>query len=491
MAESISNMRKSSSNISFGFKDVANFILEWFFAPVYALTVTPFTVQFFQRFVNPPNTDIQLFGFFLLGKVHEFFLPIFVLILEIISVQVATGWWRSVLQYKLGMVFALSIVFVLLQSFPTFSTYYDARIYELNQIQNAEIERQNAEIARAAEQDRAAEQRRNEQNEVLQNRYKADLDEYNRQLGILQNRYKADLDEYNRQLGILQNRYKADLDEYNRQLEEYNKRKETLEQQITQKQADINTAKIHVDQLLVRINNPVTLAERRQLEAELVQSRQLIEDYRNAKLSAEDALQQLLRNPLSPPTQPESIPPPTQPESIPPPTQPNLIPPPTPIPVEPTIIVNKGTDVEFVIETANQPKALLAIFVSFIFPCIVFGAGYVIALNNMGENRHHRLPLPDISYELMECSKLPPNTQSSYASMLNALISANIAQLRASKVLILTNSQLHADNEFELQIVDEIKLLQNQVMNSRVSSKVKETMNEHIERIANAPHIST
>jgi hypothetical protein len=111
----------------------------WAFAFIYALTVTPFTVNFFRRFVSTPESNLFLFNldFLPLSKVHEFFLPLFILALELISLRLAIGVWREVRGQSEGkLLLALILVFVAFQAFPVFSVYYDARRTEYEKLQS-------------------------------------------------------------------------------------------------------------------------------------------------------------------------------------------------------------------------------------------------------------------------------------------------------------------------------------------------------------------
>jgi len=159
------------------------------FAIIYALTVTPFTVNFFRRFVTPPDSTLSLFNWdaLPLSKVHEFFLPLFIFALEVISLRLAIGIWieyrgeradRKLLRF-------LIILFLFFQAFPTFSVFYDARRTEYDQLQSKQgidpIEDARAEAV-----------------------YQAELSTYNQNLAAQQDRFNTRQGEIQNQIATLQ-----------------------------------------------------------------------------------------------------------------------------------------------------------------------------------------------------------------------------------------------------------------------------------------------
>lgn len=98
------------------------------FTVIYALTVTPFTVQFFRTFAQSPDVgDITLLSAWPLRQVHEFFLPLFIFALEVISIQLAANAWSLGMNRRFLALIPLLVVLVFAQAFPTFSVYLDAR----------------------------------------------------------------------------------------------------------------------------------------------------------------------------------------------------------------------------------------------------------------------------------------------------------------------------------------------------------------------------
>ena len=244
------------SHNRFGFKDVTNFFLEWVFAPVYALTITPFTVQLFRCFVTPPQMDIKLLNYFSLAQVHTFFLPIFVLTFELISVQVATGWWRNLFRKRLATVFALSLVFLLLQFFPTFSTYFSARLYELNQIQDKDISIESEIETNVRQQNKEA-----------------------------------------------QRLYSSDLDRYQREIYQYNIQCKTIENQIAQEQGNIKRLSDQNNELIR--NASQQLFTDNLTKSQVEKNRKLIDEHYKSLARAQEEISQLRGSQPAHPEQPK------------------------------------------------------------------------------------------------------------------------------------------------------------------------------------------
>jgi len=240
-----------------GFSLFATFITEWVFPFVYALTVTPFTVQFFRRFAHPPSTDIKLFNYFPLSNVHEFFLPIFILTIEIISIQVATGLWINLMNKKIISSITLMFVFLLLQFFPTFSTYFDTRLTELDQIQNKDIQ--------------------------------IEQDDRNREKN-----------------SIISQKYQIELRQFEKEQEQLNSKIKVIEDQIQQDRIEIKQLTDQTERLNRDLGRPGTLAQREKLQLQIAQTQQLIDDRNNIIKSNQAQLTQFLKTQLISPTQPKT-----------------------------------------------------------------------------------------------------------------------------------------------------------------------------------------
>lgn len=248
-----------------GSKGLGYGLLEFIFPPIYALTVMPFTVQFFRRFVSPPAADVKLFNLLPLAQVHEFFLPLFVLALELISIRLAAAFWAGSNWIRRILVLG---VFVGFQMFPTFSVYYDARVTDYSQqtasaqpkVDPAEVKRlQDDYVNRQQQNDKAAAQ-------------------------------------------------------YNLQLANQERDKVRLQQQISDLQGSIESSGTQISNALDRARFPGTVAEREAAANEAQRLGKQVDQLRADQSQAQKELQQLVSSPPLAPTPPE---PPSFPEARP------------------------------------------------------------------------------------------------------------------------------------------------------------------------------
>lgn len=106
------------------------------FSIAYGLVVLPFTVQFFTEIANP-STTATFFNLIPLEQLHTFALPVFLFILELITVQLAMSFWRSNGSDRVLIIG----LFLAAQTLPMVSTYYDVRARDFEDIKRVTAER--------------------------------------------------------------------------------------------------------------------------------------------------------------------------------------------------------------------------------------------------------------------------------------------------------------------------------------------------------------
>jgi hypothetical protein len=147
-------------------KGIGYYLLKFVFPIIYALTATYFTVLFFRRFVptnvstsgQSASTPASLFNLFPLDKVNEFFLPLLVLSLEFLSIQLAVDIWIHGFAGNRRRVGALCLLFLCFQSFPVFSTFFDARTAQLSQLQDKSKQDVQSKMSARTAQEQALQQ---------------------------------------------------------------------------------------------------------------------------------------------------------------------------------------------------------------------------------------------------------------------------------------------------------------------------------------------
>ena len=403
-------------------KSIGYYLLRFGFPLVYALTVMPFTVQFFRRFVSSPKTDVLLFDLLPLPQVHEFFLPFFILALELISIQIAVGFWSS---QNLGRKALLLGMFLGFQMFPLFSVYFDTRVTAFDNLQNSQPPAVDPIAEKKAQED------------------------------------------YDSAKAIYDNHVAFLTQDYNNRLANYAKDKSTLDQQIRDSQTAIDKANSQITSLAsVGYYN---LAQRDAGLAQIQQLQAQVNQNQSTLAQAQTKLNQLISNP---PTAPDFGPAPVK-QSPPSKAQP----------------LSYEGDLDFLVKTLPQMDSLLALGVSWIFPIIVFGAGFVIAENKRRGHEFGELERgyahTNLKEELEQCANLKPGQQKSYVKNLEPVIYARILGLRAPKTIAIESSGAFMKNELEIQVVEELGSLKGEILKSKVEANAKGQLVGYVDKLIN------
>lgn len=401
-------------------------LLKFLFPPIYALTVMPFTVQFFRRFILPPSTDATLFGLVPLAQVHEFLLPLFLLSLELISIQLAVAFWSDRSLWRKALVL---LVFAGFQSFPYFSVFYDARITDLGQ----RTQKQPAVVT--PEQQQA----------------------YDQQVNQLRQQYADQVAQY-----------KLILDQNNNQQAARENDKKQLQQQIGSLNAAIDKARQDKASALQHSRNPVTIAEREAAAKDVASIDQQIAQYQNQLDAVQKSLNALTTAAPSP-----------APSA---PAQPQLPPPPTPKPLP----LPFSSDIDFIVQTLTIPASIIEMLVALIFPIIVFGAGYAIAASSTGPSPL-AAGLTDlrIDGEIRLGEHLREDQQLIFAESLKPVIVSRVAMMRSEATNIVATSSMMLETSHEIDVLNWASSVAAVIAKSRLSEEAKFVLTECLQETVN------
>ena len=363
------------------------------FAIVYALTVTPFTVNFFRRIASAPETGLSLFHWkeLPLSGIHEFFLPLFIVILEFISLRLAIGIWSELLSEssdrKLRKI--LIPLFVAFQAFPLFSVYYDARYSEY-------VELQSIKYAEDTFQDELA---------VYDRNITVQLDDYR----ILQADRQHEIDALGEEIRLAKG--------------------QILTLQTTSLTDPDPQVKRSAEELITELKGTIIRKET---------ERDALKD-----------VQQNSRPPEAPPRPERRGTDRTKRAPLP------------------------FTDLQFVVNNAITPNSLFALFISFIFPVIVFGAGYVFANANK-RARHSPVPEVSMGHELEALARLPQNQQVAHAELLKTPIKLHLESLKTAHDLSRENTVFHIRADDVQEFRHAVEALIRQINGSNIRTEAKE-----------------
>lgn len=396
------------------------FFLKWLFPLIYALTVTPFTVQLFRRFVSSPQVNLNLFNlsFLPLPKVHEFFLPFFILSLELISIQLATVFWSRI---DWGQKVMLVLVLAGFQLFPFFSVYFDARITAYDSLKSSQPLVVSAE----------------EENRVNQD-YQTQVSAYNAQLASQQQ-------DYNQAYAAYQAQDAAD------------------QQRIGSLQVSIDAINAHInaDQYFA-LNNP---GQRAALEGQIADYRSQIAQYQQEQADLQGKVAA-----RKPPAQPVAPPPPVK-------AVPKSQPAPLPYSGDIDFILKTLTQPESLLSLfISLIFPIIVLGAGFVLARAQKGE------RGHPEEERGSFRL-NLERELEIGGRLPGASQSTFVDSLKPIILSYFEALQSSNQLALTNTVTHLENEHGLELVEALALLKRQVFTSKLTKEAKDRFDLYIDHL--------
>lgn len=341
------------------------------------------------------------------------------------------------------------------QLFPAFSVFFDARVTEYGQQQAEEKRIYDARVTEYNQQQA-------EQKQIYEQKVK---DWETRQKNQPPRIDPAQQALY--ELGLAQ--YRQDFEQFKVKQANHEKDKDSAQQRIRDLQENINSAQSGISNALNIVNNPGTFAARQAAAAEAERLGKQIESDQASQVRERAALQKLIDNPPVAPVQPDL------PKAGPAPAgEPK--PEPTPAGLKPEK-PKTVTDVQFMIDTLESPNSKLAIFISLIFPIIVFGAGFVLARNEGGDvserERATELAGLDLTRELRECASLAEAKQSGYAEGIKTEIRVYVAAFEAAKIMANAITTTHLESMRVLDTLDMLNSIKKQVITSGIKKEVK------------------
>jgi len=401
---------------------LTEFVIRWFFPFAYAITVMPFTVQFFKKFVTGISNDMLLFNFIRLSEAHDWGLPIFVFIIELISVKLSIGLWLSLSNKDWGAIPAIGVSFLLLQSFPTVSTYFDARIKEFDQ-------------------------------------KKGDAT-YAKELSLWE--------EEKRRIDL-----QFDQDKLQRQQEDILKdnKIKSIQQQADSIRQDIKVIEDRIKELTNLINRAIDLNARKTSEEELSRKQKNLADLRAEQLKIENSFTLLITGASNSISRPPYPPKPKLNDILPENSGRNFS------EIE-YVLATRNEEKSIVTLFVSLIFPFSVIGAGYVLSRRLINLAFK-RQQNLIENQ----PQLNLIKELKECEKLPLQAQTTYANGLLGVVSAWGSALRSTAQLSVANSLFHLESEIEMLILEEASALNKQVNSSNVSATAKNIIQKHIDSV--------
>jgi len=377
----------------------------------------PFTVTFFRDIISLLDTNSKLFTVAKLHDVHEFFLPIFVLTLELISIQVSIGIWRvRDLQTKL----ALIVMLAFFQLIPTFSTYFSARLTEFAHLQaNQPVEVPPAELVVAKSQ-----------------------------------RHELEV------------KYEADVKANDREYTTWTQTRSSLETQIRNQQMAIERNANAVQDALRQARLASTGAERQAWLSEASRLAAIGDGLNEQLVALNTKLKDVLA--VEPKNKILDLPVFIQPDA-------------KPKPLLSSSGNPYRSNMEFLVDTFNSPTSHMGMLAAAIFPALVIGAGYVLSRSRDDRLDAAHVSVDSRLGELLTyCSSLPRSMQDAFATYISSEIIFYLSEVKArqSHAVSVTNS--FQVGEYQLEFVKVLDQLKGMVQDSEVIREVKDKLSEVI-----------
>lgn len=425
---SISSLRLAYVRRGYRFPDIGPFLLKSVIATVYATAVLPFTVRFFQRFVDPlygfvagatasSQTEMALLGRISLGELHALFLPLLVLVLELLSVSMAIAFWRpnsrSERLKQLALVLCCQLI-------PIISVYYAARMTEFQDIvsKNKLIRVVNPVKLSAAQQ---AQER-------------------------------ADKD------------YETRLAIYQAELRNWTDKRTSMERQVADVVGLISRMDAQISNALREAGNPTTIAVR---EGARVLIDRLTTDKSQSHRDLSVAQARLADLIAAAPTAP------TAPERV---MLPELEP--APLPYE--------SDTQFIIKTMGSINSFFGVVAALIFPIIVLGAGNRLASLRGSAPGSENVPVRpslDLAHEFAFCENLSPARQDAYVTQLESMITFHVASSRSIRSLVVASTSYALESEKEEEELRDLEQIKVNVAASSLALDPKKRLLDRIDRL--------
>ena len=150
----------------------------------------------------------------------------------------------------------------------------------------------------------------------------------------------------------------------------------------------------------------------------------------------------------------------------------------------PTAAGLPGTDAPSVLayvgETAFSGGSFAALLLALLFPTTVLAMARVIA---SGEAPPGPAASVDLRRELEEGADLPANRHDSYAALLEPVLAAHVASLRATRGAAARGLGLHLDLAADLDVLESVASLKGQIEDSRLSPSAKARLAAFADRL--------